>query len=374
MSDTMTLTKAVDGAARPGIASLALSSLRAHTLILLVPLAFLCWSNWLTSDLVNPQRAPFIALLGAMVTIAAPTALVAAFFVRLYLYATVIKPVSAIRQFAADTRYLATTRLVWLNALPVVAAMLIHNKAALELKAAIPALNPFSWDQTFIEIDRLLHFGMDPWRILQPVLGYPNITFMLNNLYNFWFVLMFGMWFWFAFQNKHSALRDQFFIAFSLTWMIGGGIMALIFSSAGPVYLSDLGFEAHPFVELMAYLHNVNDNIIPLWAVDAQRALWDGYTNPDVPFVGISAFPSMHNAVVAAFTCAAWSINRRLGMVIAAYAALILLGSVHLGWHYAVDGYAGILIGVICWRIAGHIAAWHERQPWVQEWRSHLDQ
>jgi PAP2 superfamily len=32
-----------------------------------------------------------------------------------------------------------------------------------------------------------------------------------------------------------------------------------------------------------------------------------------------------------------------LGLVFAAYAAVVLVGSVHLGWHYAVDGYVSIV-------------------------------
>ena len=36
--------------------------------------------------------------------------------------------------------------------------------------------------------------------------------------------------------------------------------------------------------------------------------------------------------------------------------AIILIGSVHLAWHYAVDGYAGILLAAAFWLIAGAIA------------------
>jgi hypothetical protein len=38
---------------------------------------------------------------------------------------------------------------------------------------------------------------------------------------------------------------------------------------------------------------------------------------------------------------------------------VILLGSVHLGWHYAVDGYAGLLLGWLAWIAAGPVARWH---------------
>jgi hypothetical protein len=35
---------------------------------------------------------------------------------------------------------------------------------------------------------------------------------------------------------------------------------------------------------------------------------------------------------------------------------VILVGSVHLAWHYAVDGLAGILLAAIFWAAAGTIA------------------
>jgi hypothetical protein len=42
--------------------------------------------------------------------------------------------------------------------------------------------------------------------------------------------------------------------------------------------------------------------------------------------------------------------SRLLSCGFAIFGVLILIGSVHLGWHYAVDGYAAILGALaICW-------------------------
>jgi hypothetical protein len=48
----------------------------------------------------------------------------------------------------------------------------------------------------------------------------------------------------------------------------------------------------------------------------------------------------------------------------ALYGLVILVGSVHLGWHYAVDGYAGIAGALILWWIAG---AALRRTRWYQQ-------
>jgi hypothetical protein len=45
-----------------------------------------------------------------------------------------------------------------------------------------------------------------------------------------------------------------------------------------------------------------------------------------------------------------------LGYALAAYSAMILLGSIHLGWHYAADDLFAIASAAIIWGFAGVIA------------------
>ena len=39
----------------------------------------------------------------------------------------------------------------------------------------------------------------------------------------------------------------------------------------------------------------------------------------------------------------------------AAFLLAIFLGSIILGWYYAIDGYAGVLVAVAMWKLAGWI-------------------
>jgi hypothetical protein len=205
-----------------------------------------------------------------------------------------------------------------------------------------------------MEWDRLMHFGVDPWVLLQPVLGHEVITFAINLAYNFWFLALIGAWFWFGFRRDASELRARFFLSYMLAWWIGGGLLAVAFSSAGPVYYGRLGLTPDPYAALFAYLNDA-DTRIPMWFLDAQQLLWDGYTGKSAA-LGISAFPSMHNASAVLFALAFWKVNRGIGWFFTIYAAVILVGSVHLGWHYAVDGYAGIVIALASWWAAGLLA------------------
>ena len=67
---------------------------------------------------------------------------------------------------------------------------------------------------------------------------------------------------------------------------------------------------------------------------------------------GISAFPSMHVAVTTVCALFLSELDKRLRIPAWSYVAIICVSSVYLGWHYAVDGYAAILLTVgIYWAV-----------------------
>ncbi|MCC6206122.1 MAG: phosphatase PAP2 family protein, partial [Hyphomicrobiales bacterium] len=66
-----------------------------------------------------------------------------------------------------------------------------------------------------------------------------------------------------------------------------------------------------------------------------------------------SAFPSMHVASAVLFALYWRKRAPRTAPLFWAFAAVIMLGSVVLAWHYAVDGYAGALIAWAIWSLVG---------------------
>jgi membrane-associated phospholipid phosphatase len=103
----------------------------------------------------------------------------------------------------------------------------------------------------------------------------------------------------------------------------------------------------------MSYLHGV-DEIHEIWALGAQEMLWSNYQMRDVMVgSGISAMPSMHVAIATLFALVCWRVRRWLGIVMTIYAVIIMIGSVHLGWHYAVDGYLGAAAMLAIWWCVG---------------------
>jgi membrane-associated phospholipid phosphatase len=75
-----------------------------------------------------------------------------------------------------------------------------------------------------------------------------------------------------------------------------------------------------------------------------------------VPGFGISAMPSVHVAMATLFAIGGFVVHRWLGWVMAAYAVLIWIGSVYLGWHYATDGIVGATMTIGLWKLSGKLA------------------
>ena len=66
--------------------------------------------------------------------------------------------------------------------------------------------------------------------------------------------------------------------------------------------------------------------------------------------------PSLHVAD-ALWVALIWNgLDRRLGVIGFSFFGLIAIGSVFLGWHYAVDGIVGAGIVLLAWAVAPGIA------------------
>jgi drug/metabolite transporter (DMT)-like permease len=57
----------------------------------------------------------------------------------------------------------------------------------------------------------------------------------------------------------------------------------------------------------------------------------------------------MHITSTALMAIMAWRVDRRLGVAMWLYTVLIVIGSILLAWHYAVDGIAGVVLAFVFW-------------------------
>ena len=224
------------------------------------------------------------------------------------------------------------------------------------LKLSIDLVRPYQWDQSLAALDEAIH-GVAPWKLLHPLLGTPAITKAIDVLYMLWIPAMLLVLATVAAWIERPLLRAQYLIAFMLTWSLLGSLGAIMLSSVGPCFYGLLApTEIDPYAPLLSYLRDVHETY-GLSALRIPRILWEAFTTK-VPSggSGISAMPSIHVAVATLNALLAWRISNRVGIVATLYLLIIMAGSVHLGWHYAVDGYASLAAVPLIWTLAGWLA------------------
>jgi hypothetical protein len=209
-------------------------------------------------------------------------------------------------------------------------------------KSLIPYVHPFAWDAVFSDLDRMI-FGTDPWRLTNAIIG-PKGTRAVDMIYGLWFpVWTFTLIYFSCFAD--AAKQKRFLVTLFAVWIVEGIVLATVFSSVGPCYLEMIH---HPYASRYAEL-------FPLAApgTNAEQAmLAASFKSGDIgAFKGISAMPSLHVGVAFLLVLA----SRGWWRVVASlFCALIFVGSVHLGWHYASDGIVASLATAMCWRVASY--------------------
>jgi hypothetical protein len=222
-------------------------------------------------------------------------------------------------------------------------------------KSFIPVFQPFYWDSALAVLDRRLHGG-DPYQLLA-FLERPPLTLWFDRLYFFWHYFLVWVVLWQGWFGTRQT-RARFWLAFVLTWILLGTVLATIGSSAGPIFYQRVVGDPGPYQPLLRYLATVPG----LGVFVAQDILWSAHESGAV-FIGggISAFPSLHVAIPLLAACAAWRSSRALASAFMGFGILIWIGSIHLSWHYALDGEASALLVPPIWWLSGRLGRLPER-------------
>ena len=141
----------------------------------------------------------------------------------------------------------------------------------------------------------------------------------------------------------------RYYWTFAAMVFLLGTVLRTLANSAGPIFYDRL-FGGDRYASLM---QTIAEDFYGRLMLQASYYLFDAYTaqNPVVGS-GISAMPSIHVAVAVINALFFSSINKWAGFVAWIYAAVIMFGSVHFGWHYAIDGYVSIVSCLLIWRVA----------------------
>jgi hypothetical protein len=227
-------------------------------------------------------------------------------------------------------------------------------------KQMILPLAGFGWDPALAQADKALFLGTDPWRLTHAVFSSPQATVWIDRIYHGWFVPMsLGLIVCAWMPGATFRLRTQYMLSYIGVWIGIGSVLAFLMPSAGPCFYEHYVGGQASFHELMAQLASAQTETgVTLTSVSNQGLLLNLFMSDKLAVGGgISAMPSVHNGLALLFALAAFRLNRIAGWVLAAYAFFIWLGSIHLGWHYALDGLVGGALTYGIWLISGRIAA-----------------
>lgn len=243
----------------------------------------------------------------------------------------------------------AATLLPFFLLLPVTAS------AFSAFKSTLPRWAEYSWDVPLAQLDRLLHGGQDPWRVLEMIWPGPWLTMALEGTYGLaWFLAttlapVFAM----LWVRDHH-LRLQYILTFLISWIVLGNVLAGVFLSAGPCFYGHFTGDTQAFAYIRDYLESLPTRVAG--AHTLQDILLHMQLSRDVEIgKGISAFPSMHVATAATTALLLARCGRVAATLGWAYLFIVQVASVHLGWHYAVDGYFSIIAVIALWLLIGRV-------------------
>jgi len=225
-------------------------------------------------------------------------------------------------------------------------------------KVMIGTVHTFTLDHGIAAFEHALLFGRDAWQYTHYLFGSAPATLLLQVSYNAWFALMWAsIIFCLLFPDNVRAIL-HYLLAFVLCWIIVGSLAAYFLASAGPCFYERVFGDPH-FRPLMSRLYGVDhtlSSVLPalqLTSLDVQDLLWDWHAgHHDNLGAGISAMPSVHVGLAYIMARGSFLIRPVYGRLMSLYVAVVWIASVHLGWHYALDGAVALVLAMAIWKVS----------------------
>jgi hypothetical protein len=224
-------------------------------------------------------------------------------------------------------------------------------------KIMLPIASPFWADPLLANVDQAI-FRSDPWQLAQALVGWAAPA--IDRAYVTWAPIKFAALTILLLLPESVAKKRALVSYFLILSCVALGQFML--SSAGPIFYAELGLGDR-FGTLP----------IEPWVLASKAYLWSDYLRAGGDIgTGISAMPSLHVAIALWIAFVVQTFVRRFAVFGYIYFALILVGSVLLGWHYAVDGAAAIGITLVAWKIADYLPSREgdKIKAWPRTWRT----
>ena len=242
----------------------------------------------------------------------------------------------------------------WLAALPGAVTVALVTPVFLvafsSWKQGLVRLVPFDWDPSLHVWSVALH-GRPEWQWFWWVYDNPAVLRAVDFLYGpGWAFGLLATLLGVAWSDRRE-FRSRFLLVMVLIWIVLGSGMAAMAGSGGPVFYHLFVSGISPYQDLVSELSRHDGLINPRLAEELESSFRSQEWRL---FSGISAMPSLHvaQAMLTGLLCHTFRVTwlRVTGW---AYVGVILVGSVVLGWHYALDGYVSMALTLVIWRASG---------------------
>jgi len=225
------------------------------------------------------------------------------------------------------------------------------------IKLVVPLLHPVLYDQLLWNVDRAMFGGYSPNILFLNIFKQPAVLQSIDWAYARIFFVSMSVAFMFFLSAPSRRLRAAFSNGNTLLWLIGAWLYMAI-PSLGPAFrFPDVWL---PFVYGLDMTQNFQGLLIRNYQAVLRLPVGGSLRDVQLMF-GVAAFPSLH----VAFQTFVFLWMRRLWIygeiVFGVFTLVILIGSVVTGWHYLIDGIAGMIMAIVCY-LAG-AAMWR-----VGEW------
>jgi hypothetical protein len=221
------------------------------------------------------------------------------------------------------------------------------------IKLVVPVIHPRLFDQELWDLDRVLFFGLSPNVLFLDLFSRRPLLRAIDWSYANIFYVSVLLALAYFFSHPSSRVRVAFANGNCAMWLIGAWLYMLV-PSLGPAFrFPDLWFPHEAALKKTQMLQA----LLMRNYIDVRRAGAGFPPRGTIRIVfGIAAFPSLH----VAFQLYVFLWMRRLWtsgeVLFGLFVAAIFIGSIVTGWHYVIDGLAGILLAWACYAAASRAA------------------
>jgi membrane-associated phospholipid phosphatase len=177
-------------------------------------------------------------------------------------------------------------------------------------------------------LERAVFAGNVPTLVLQRALYHPGTVGWLD---------LAGMFFYFMHFVLPVAMGFVFWLSSrELYWRFAAALLVLSFLA----FVTYLFYPSTPpWLQFPHLVHKVSDETVTKIGLDYFVSPLYRHLDPNL----YAAFPSLHAAYPVVAAVYAWTIHRRVALVLCAWAACVWFSVVYLGEHYVVDALDGLL-------------------------------